>query len=77
MQYQKRQQQQGGGGEGGTRASSKPATIASEEGIQGFYKGMGVNLVRTVTSSALTILTYELIMLHLTQLEQQGGEGLG
>ena len=32
-------------------------TIAREEGIRGFYRGMGVNLVRTVPSSALTILT--------------------
>ncbi|SPO38522.1 related to YIA6 - Pvruvate transporter of the mitochondrial inner membrane [Pseudozyma flocculosa] len=42
-------------------------TIAREEGIRGFYKGMGVNLIRTVPSSALTILTYEVIMQHLTQ----------
>lgn len=33
------------------------ATIFREEGIRGFYKGMGVNLIRTVPSSALTILT--------------------
>lgn len=33
------------------------ATIAHEEGLRGFYKGMGVNLIRTVPSSALTILT--------------------
>jgi len=32
-------------------------TIAREEGLRGFYKGMGVNLIRTVPSSALTILT--------------------
>lgn len=32
-------------------------TIATEEGIRGFYRGMGVNLIRTVPSSALTILT--------------------
>ncbi|CDR87152.1 related to YIA6-Pvruvate transporter of the mitochondrial inner membrane [Sporisorium scitamineum] len=44
-------------------------TIAREEGIRGFYKGMTVNLVRTVPSSALTILTYELIMQHLTHVE--------
>ncbi|CBQ71692.1 related to YIA6-Pvruvate transporter of the mitochondrial inner membrane [Sporisorium reilianum SRZ2] len=41
-------------------------TIARQEGLRGFYKGMTVNLVRTVPSSALTILTYELIMQHLT-----------
>lgn len=33
------------------------STIAREEGLKGFYRGMGVNLVRTVPSSALTILT--------------------
>lgn len=32
-------------------------TIAREEGFRGFYRGMGVNLIRTVPSSALTILT--------------------
>jgi solute carrier family 25 folate transporter 32 len=32
-------------------------TIAREEGLRGFYRGMGVNLIRTVPSSALTILT--------------------
>lgn len=32
-------------------------TIFAEEGLGGFYNGMGVNLVRTVPSSALTILT--------------------
>ncbi|UZJ56829.1 hypothetical protein CBS101457_006149 [Exobasidium rhododendri] len=41
-------------------------TIAREEGIRGFYRGMGVNLIRTVPSSALTILTYEVMMQHLT-----------
>lgn len=46
-------------------------TIAKQEGLRGFYKGMAVNLVRTVPSSALTILTYELIMQHLSQLEHQ------
>lgn len=42
------------------------ATIAKEEGLRGFYKGMGVNLIRTVPSSALTILTYEVMMQHLS-----------
>ena len=31
--------------------------IAREEGIRGFYKGMAVNLMRTLPSSAMTILT--------------------
>lgn len=33
-------------------------SIAKSEGLPGFYRGMGVNLVRTVPSSGLTILTY-------------------
>lgn len=32
-------------------------TIAKEEGLRGFYRGLGVNLIRTVPSSAMTILT--------------------
>ena len=38
------------------------ASILRYEGILGFYRGMGVNLVRTVPNSGLTILTYEVIM---------------
>ncbi|KAJ9478413.1 Mitochondrial nicotinamide adenine dinucleotide transporter 1 [Pseudozyma hubeiensis] len=49
-------------------------TIAREEGLRGFYKGMTVNLVRTVPSSALTILTYELIMQHLTHAQSNSDE---
>lgn len=41
-------------------------TIFVEEGVRGFYNGMGVNLIRTVPSSALTILTYEVMMGRLT-----------
>jgi solute carrier family 25 folate transporter 32 len=32
--------------------------ILREEGYRGFYRGMGVNLLRTVPSSAMTILTF-------------------
>ncbi|OAV88840.1 hypothetical protein PTTG_04454 [Puccinia triticina 1-1 BBBD Race 1] len=42
--------------------------IVQNEGFAGLYHGMGVNLIRTVPSSALTILTYELMMRHLTAL---------
>ena len=41
------------------------STIFKEEGIRGFYRGLGVNLVRTVPSSAVTILTYELLIRRL------------
>ncbi|KAL0098220.1 mitochondrial carrier domain-containing protein [Phycomyces blakesleeanus] len=36
--------------------------ISLEEGFRGFYKGMPTNLLRTVPSSAITILTYEVIV---------------
>jgi len=42
--------------------------VAMTDGLPGFYRGMGVNLIRTVPNSALTILTYELIMRRLTHL---------
>jgi solute carrier family 25 (mitochondrial folate transporter), member 32 len=35
--------------------------IFSQEGIRGFYRGFGISLTRTVPSSALTILTFEMI----------------
>lgn len=46
-------------------------TILAEEGLRGFYNGMGVNLIRTVPSSALTILTYEVMMQNLLQAQHQ------
>ncbi|KAG0141278.1 hypothetical protein CROQUDRAFT_51944 [Cronartium quercuum f. sp. fusiforme G11] len=42
--------------------------ILKTEGILGFYHGMGVNLIRTVPNSALTILTYELLMRQITSM---------
>jgi len=39
--------------------------ILATEGYKGFYRGMGVNLIRTVPASALTILSYEVAMKHL------------
>lgn len=47
-------------------------TITREEGLRGFYNGMGVNLIRTVPSSALTILTYEVMMQHLNNSNSSG-----
>lgn len=41
--------------------------IARNEGFTGFYKGMGVNLVRTVPNSGLTLLTYEVIMRYFAE----------
>lgn len=49
--------------------------ILREEGYQGFYRGMGVNLLRTVPSSAMTILTYvfpSLFMLLLAEADVVG-----
>lgn len=45
--------------------------ILREEGLAGFYRGLGVNLLRTVPASALTILTYELIFRHLHRWGEQ------
>ncbi|WFD45055.1 hypothetical protein MPSI1_003732 [Malassezia psittaci] len=42
--------------------------IYHHEGPKGFYRGMGVNLIRTVPNSGLTLLTYEMIMRHLDPL---------
>lgn len=48
------------------------SSIWKEEGVRGYYRGLGVNLVRTVPSSAVTILTYELLMRSL--LSRTGGK---
>lgn len=45
--------------------------IAREEGWVAFYKGMPTNLMRTVPASALTILTYELLVRKLTHMEDE------
>ncbi|KAG2197702.1 hypothetical protein INT47_007936 [Mucor saturninus] len=44
--------------------------ILYEESIRGFYKGISTNLLRTVPSSAITILTYELIVRKLDHLKE-------
>lgn len=41
------------------------AQVYSESGVKGFYRGLSVNLARTVPASALTILTYEVLMRNL------------
>ncbi|GAA5830032.1 hypothetical protein JCM11251_006850 [Rhodosporidiobolus azoricus] len=41
--------------------------ILTEEGPRGFYRGMLTNLVRTVPSSAITILSYELLMRRMME----------
>jgi len=40
--------------------------ILRQDGWRGFYRGLSINLVRTVPNSAVTMLTYELIMRKLT-----------
>jgi solute carrier family 25 folate transporter 32 len=44
------------------------AAIWRTEGLPGFYRGLSVNLIRTVPSSALTLLTYEVLMRKLVPL---------
>jgi solute carrier family 25 folate transporter 32 len=39
--------------------------IYRQDGWRGFYRGLSINLVRTVPSSAVTMLSYELIMRNL------------
>jgi solute carrier family 25 folate transporter 32 len=40
--------------------------ILTREGWRGLYKGLSVNLLRTVPNSAVTMLTYELLMRYLS-----------
>ncbi|PVF92852.1 mitochondrial carrier [Serendipita vermifera] len=41
------------------------ARIVEEETWKGLYKGLSINLFRTVPSAAVTLLTYEFLMRHL------------
>ncbi|KAF4577229.1 mitochondrial carrier family protein [Pleurotus pulmonarius] len=41
--------------------------IITKEGWTGLYRGLSVNLIRTVPNSAVTMLTYELLMRHLSE----------
>ncbi|KAK8850559.1 hypothetical protein IAR55_004477 [Kwoniella newhampshirensis] len=41
-------------------------SIKRQDGWRGFYRGLSINLVRTVPNSAATMLTYELIMRRLS-----------
>ncbi|KAF8895166.1 mitochondrial NAD transporter [Infundibulicybe gibba] len=40
--------------------------LVRKEGWTGLYKGLSINLLRTVPNSAVTMLTYELLMRHLS-----------
>jgi len=40
--------------------------IIRKEGWTGLYRGLSINLIRTVPNSAVTMLTYELLMRHLS-----------
>lgn len=46
--------------------------IYRQDGWRGFYRGLSINLVRTVPASAVTMLTYELIMRHLSKGDAAG-----
>ncbi len=39
--------------------------IYKEEGIFSFYKGLGINFIRTVPTTAFSLLTYELLVVEL------------
>ncbi|TGZ80356.1 mitochondrial carrier [Ascodesmis nigricans] len=47
------------------------ATIYREEGWRAFYAGMGTNMIRAVPSSAMTLLTYELVVGTLTRWREE------
>ncbi|RHZ65099.1 hypothetical protein Glove_319g121 [Diversispora epigaea] len=47
--------------------------IENEEGWLAFYKGMSTNLLRTVPASALTILTYEILVKRLNASSGKSG----
>ena len=62
------QNQKGGSAAPGSRYTSILQTITTvyrEEGWRSFYSGMGTNMIRTVPSSAITLLTFELVSTHL------------
>lgn len=42
------------------------ARVVRREGWKGLYKGLSINLVRTVPNSAVTLVTYELLMRQLS-----------
>lgn len=42
-----------------TGVASAAASIAKHDGLLGFYRGFGTNLIRTVPASAITLLSYE------------------
>ncbi|WVF68212.1 hypothetical protein IAT40_002977 [Kwoniella sp. CBS 6097] len=44
--------------------------IERQDGWRGFYRGLSINLIRTVPNSAVTMLTYELIMRRLSASSQ-------
>ncbi|GAA5945694.1 hypothetical protein JCM3775_000015 [Rhodotorula graminis] len=80
LQIQKQQRAKASSSSGASSTPSGPAfegvvktyhRILREEGVAGFYRGLGVNLLRTVPASALTILTYELIFRHLHRIGEQ------
>ncbi|KAK9473963.1 mitochondrial carrier domain-containing protein [Dipodascopsis tothii] len=45
--------------------------LLHEEGWRVFYSGLGTNLVRTVPASAVTLITYEVIVEHLTDIKKK------
>ena len=41
-------------------------TIAKEEGLRGFYRGISATLIRTIPAAILTLLSYEKMREYLT-----------
>ena len=49
-------------------------TVWKQEGIGGFYKGLGPNLLRVLPSTWVTFLVYEKTRYYLPQIMEQRGE---
>ncbi|KAK9467392.1 mitochondrial carrier domain-containing protein [Lipomyces arxii] len=48
-------------------------SLLREEGWRVFYSGLGTNLVRTVPASAVTLLTYELVVAEINKFKRDRG----
>jgi solute carrier family 25 folate transporter 32 len=40
----------------------KYSTIVRDEGWRGIYRGLGTNLIRTIPATAISLLTYEILV---------------
>ena len=55
-----------------TSARDVAVQVWKREGLSGFYKGLGPNLLRVIPSSCVTFLVYENIKVYLTTIVSEG-----